>query len=127
MLSFDSVFVNLNTKSLDDMCSHLLAHDFVDNRFTLVLKSSVFQVKDKQFISKTLVVNTGNDKIELELGRGPSGSIKYGNNITSILPISTGEIMVTRELNLVTISSHHGFQIECNLLFDVCSFKLSGW
>lgn len=103
------------------MCSYLLAHDFINNHFTFILKATL---TDEKVISKTLVVHAGDDNIELELGN-PLGFIKSGSNITSILPLEIGELMVTRELNLVTISSkHRGFEIECNLKFDLCSFKL---
>jgi hypothetical protein len=118
VITFDRLFVNINSKHLDEMCSHLLAHDFVNNQFTLILKTSIK--------SKILVVQTGSDKIELELGN-PLGNLINGNNSMSALPAAIGELIVTRELNVVTISSKVGFTIECNLEFDVCSILLSGW
>lgn len=127
VLSFDQIFVNLNSKDLNEKCSHLLAHDFVTNQFTITLMTSVSKIDDKNFGSKILVVQAGNDKVELELGN-PLGSIKNGNNLTSVLPsLTPGELIITRELNVVTISSKRGFTVECNLEFDVCSILISGW
>lgn len=108
------------------MCSHLLAHDFVNNQFTFSLKSIITETQNKQLISKLLVVQAGNDIVELELGN-PLGSIKSGNNnTTSILPIKIGDsLYLEREANVVKISSkQRGFEIECNLKFDLCLFQL---
>jgi hypothetical protein len=74
---------------------------------------------------KILVVESGEDIIELELGN-PTGSIKSRSNIT-VLPEYFGDLSVMRELNVVTIASKRGFKISCNLEFDLCSFQLSGW
>jgi hypothetical protein len=111
--------------SKDEKCSYLLAHDFVENHFTIVLESKISR-DHQRFIAKTLVVKIGSENIELELGN-PLGSVKTGKNGTSILPALIGDVMITRELNVVTISSQRGFFIECNLEFDLCIFQLSGW
>ena len=136
IITFDNNFVKINvsefneldsqTNTLDGECSHLLAHDFVDNRFSFVLKSTVFKDQDQKFLSKSFVVQTGEEKVEIELG-DPMGNIKFGNNSTSILPTTFGDLIVTRELNVVTVSSRHGFVVRCNLEFDVCTIELSGW
>jgi hypothetical protein len=112
---------------LDETCSHLLAHDFVDNHFTLILRSTITTSQNENFVSKILVVQTESDHVELELGN-PFGSIKNGNNLTSALPVITSEgLLITRELNVVTITSKRGFKVECNLEFDMCLIKISGW
>lgn len=136
VITYDNNFVNfdekdfgeLNSRSqtLEEGCSYLLAHDFIDNRFSLILKPSTLYDQNRSFLSKTFVVQTGDEKIEIELGN-PAGSIHIGNNITSILPTSFGDLMITRELNVVTVSSRRGIVVRCNLEFDVCSIELSGW
>lgn len=136
IITFDNNFVNFDanefgevatrSKALSEGCSHLLAHDFVDNRFSFVLKSSVFSDQSRNFLSKTFVVESGEKTVEIELGN-PMGLIHIGNNLTSILPTSVGDLIITRELNVVTVSSRRGFTVRCNLEFDVCSIELSGW
>lgn len=111
-------------KSLDQSCSHLLAQDFIDNRFSFILKS--FASSNSKYSSKVFVVQAGDEKIEIQLGN-PMGTIHIGNNLTSILPTTIGDLIVTRELNVVTVSSKRGFIVRCNLEFDVCFIELSGW
>lgn len=136
VITYDNSFVNLDakdfgelvtrTKTLDEGCSHLLAHDFVDNRFSFVLRPSTFSDHSRDFLSKTFVIQTGDEKIEIELGNA-MGTIHIGSNLTSILPTSFGDLIITRELNVVTVSSRRGFVVRCNLEFDVCAIELSGW
>lgn len=113
-------------QTLEDGCSYLLAHDFIDNRFSFILKPSILSENSTQFLSKTFVVQTGDDKVEIELGN-PLGTIHIGNNLTSVLPTTFGNLMITRELNVVTVSSKRGFTVKCNLEYDVCLIELSGW
>lgn len=136
VITYDNSFVQFEEKdfgelvsssrALDEGCSHLLAHDFVDNRFSFILKSSLSSYQNNKMLAKIFVVQTGDEKIEIELGN-PLGTIHIGNNLTSILPTSFGDLMVTRELNVVTVSSKRGFLVRCNLEFDVCFIELSGW
>lgn len=114
------------TQTLNEGCSYLLAHDFIDNRFSFILKSSKLTNQNRNFLSKTFVIKSGDEQIEIELGN-PMGTIHIGSNLTSILPTIVGDFMVTRELNVVAVSSKRGFWVECNLEFDVCSIELSGW
>lgn len=133
VITFDNSFAKFDEKefgeiasrfqSLDEGCSHLLAHDFIDNRFSFILKPSI---SSNQIRSKIFVVQTGDEKIEIELGN-PLGTIHIGNNLTSILPTSFGDLVVTRELNVVTVLSKRGFVVRCNLEFNVCFIELSGW
>lgn len=136
IITYDTNFVNLDayefgellsrSNAFDESCSHLLAHDFVDNRFSFVLRSSIYMERNRDFLSKAFVVQAGDEKVEIELG-DPMGAIHIGNNVTSILPTIFGDLMITRELNVVTVSSRRGFEVRCNLEFDVCSIELSGW
>jgi hypothetical protein len=129
IVNFDAAdFAELKTRSqtIDEACSHLLAHDFVDKKFTFILKTSITSEENREFLSKTFVIESGNENIEIELGN-PMGSIRIGNNLTSILPTSFGDLLITRDLNVVSVSSKQGFTVKCNLEFDVCSIELSGW
>lgn len=136
IITFDSNYVTLNandfgelmtrSQKLDDGCSYLLAHDFIDNRFTFTLKTSIYSEQNHDFLSKSLVINTDSAKIEIELGN-PIGAILIGETLTTVLPTSFGDLMITRDINVVTVTSEKGFVIKCNLEYDVCSIEISGW
>lgn len=134
VITFDKNFVTFNksnftsssTKVLDEGCSHLLAHDWIDNRFSFILKSTVASDKQQKFLAKTFVIQSGDNVIEIELGT-TTGSIKVGKNSTSILPVQVDDLLVMQELNVITVSSRRGFTVWCNLEFDVCVIELSGW
>lgn len=114
------------SKTLDDQCSYLLAHDFIDGQFTITLKPSFMSLQSRDFLSKTLAIKSKNSQIEIELGN-PLGAIKIGNETTTLLPSTSGDFLITRELNVVTVTSRLGFKVQCNLEFDVCHFEMSGW
>ncbi len=111
---------------LDDQCSYLLAHDFIDGRLSIILKPSSLSVGSHKYMSKSLLIKSENSNVEIELGN-PTGKIRVGNLAMTILPTTDGDFLVTRELNVVTISSERGFRVQCNLEFDVCKIELSGW
>jgi hypothetical protein len=120
------VEVRDNSQTLSDQCSYLLAHDFIDQRFTIVLKPSSLSEKNQKFLSKSLLIQSKNSKVEVELGN-PLGEIKVGDRLTTILPATSGNLLITREVNVVTVISQQGFMVQCNLEFDVCTIELSGW
>lgn len=136
VITYDQNFVKLDAREygelteklllLDERCSHLLAHDFVENLFSIILKPSITTENKKFFLSKTIAIQSGSDAIEIELGN-PSGIIKIGDNLTSFLPTLYGDTLITRDFNVVTVSSKKGFTVKCNLEFDVCSIELIGW
>lgn len=117
VVTYDNENVNVDSKLLDDSCYHVLAHDFIDKQFTFLLKRKVN--------GKTLIVKSEN-MIEIELGN-PTGVIKIGKTASTILPVSVGDLTITRDVNVLKLISTRGFGIICNLEFDVCSFHLSGW
>lgn len=121
IVSFDNVFIDLYAKHRVKTCSYLLAHDFVSNQFTLILKNEGYKNSTRNY----LVFESGDDFVELELG-SPLGSIRSKSNIT-ILPQSFGELNIIRELSEIIITSKRGVRISCNLEFDLCSIQLSGW
>lgn len=119
-------FTSSSTKVLDEGCSHLLAHDWIDNRFSLILKSTVASDKKQKLLAKSLVIQSGENVIEIELGT-TKGPVKVGKNSTSMLPIMVDDLLVMQELNVIIVSSRRGFTVRCNLEFDVCVIELSGW
>jgi hypothetical protein len=53
--------------------------------------------------------------------------IRIGRNATTALPAQIGNTTIYREAEILYLESDNGFLLECNLLFDVCTFDLSGW
>lgn len=49
------------------------------------------------------------------------------NQPANTLPLAIGDIIVHRDLDMLTVTSAKGFILSCNLRFDVCWFELSGW
>lgn len=43
------------------------------------------------------------------------------------LPYITKQISVTREGSTVVVNTKNGFQVKCNLVHQICTFKMSGW
>lgn len=130
IITFDKTSLEFDasefSESLDDQCSYLLAHDFIEGQFTIVLKPSSVSLDSRNFMSKTLAIESNNSHIEIELGN-PLGAIKIGDQPTTLLPTTSGDFLITRELNVVTVTSRLGFKVQCNLEFDVCHFEMSGW
>lgn len=117
VVTYDNENVNIDSKLLDDSCYHLLAHDFVDNQFTFLLK--------RTSKGKILIIKSEN-LVEIELGN-PAGVIKVAKSTSTMLPIILADMSITRDVNVLKIDSKRGFTILCNLEFDVCSIHLSGW
>lgn len=114
------------SRVLDDQCSYLLAHDFIDGHFTLILKPSSLPSENQSFLSKSLIIKSKESSVEIELGN-PVGKIRVGDHPMTVLPSTNGDFLITRELNVVTVTSKRGFKVQCNLEFDVCRIELSGW
>lgn len=136
IMTFDKVNINMDpaefaewtrkSQSISDHCSYLLAHDFLDQRFTLILKPAIIKEKEQSFLSKSLLIQTKDSKVEIELGN-PQGQIKVGDRLMSILPKKDGDILITRDHDVVTVKSSTGFAVVCNLEFDMCVIEISGW
>lgn len=49
------------------------------------------------------------------------------NNQPATLPLATGDIVISRDIDQLHIESTKGFTLSCNLRFGVCWFELTGW
>ncbi|XP_069692884.1 uncharacterized protein Apoltp isoform X2 [Periplaneta americana] len=101
-------------------CTYLLAHDFVDSNFSLVImydpnnKANTHElalIVDKQVVQ----VNVFED------------SVKIQREGVRQLPTAIGDAYIYQEAQILTVESSRGFCMKCNLKFDVCTFTLSGW
>nr|CAD7407930.1 unnamed protein product [Timema cristinae] len=114
IITFDRKFIEYQ-----GTCSYLLAADFVDHNFTLVIsyddkpKRGAYEIS---FIAskKVVSVNIFNDEVTFQKGM-------------SRLPLEFGDIYVYQETSMINIDSVRGFSLRCNLKFDTCTFTLSGW
>ncbi|KAJ8955430.1 hypothetical protein NQ318_003528, partial [Aromia moschata] len=99
-------------------CTYLLATDFLDRNFTLLV--SYDDVGDTSelilLLNKTIVrINTFNDNIQI----GDSGANR--------LPAQIGDVYLYRDADILTVESSAGFILECNVKFHICLFEISGW
>ncbi|KAJ9580979.1 hypothetical protein L9F63_023840, partial [Diploptera punctata] len=101
-------------------CSYLLAQDFVDRNFSLVIsydrnnKAHMYELA--LIIGREVVlVNVFEDSVKLQ-----SEGIRQ-------LPVAVDDTYIYQEAQILTIESAKGFIIQCNLKFDVCTITLDGW
>ncbi|XP_030377336.1 uncharacterized protein LOC115626195 [Scaptodrosophila lebanonensis] len=133
-MTFDKRFVglNLNFEELTNgrrnaQCSYLLAHDFFQNNFTLLLEPAaqtrVGNGADDISTRKLSFIAYG-QLVEIDLG---TDHISINGNAQPILPLRLGPVTISRELDILSISSETEFSLHCNVQFDLCWFELSGW
>ncbi|XP_055713060.1 uncharacterized protein LOC129807664 isoform X2 [Phlebotomus papatasi] len=129
-MTFDRKFVELNVKYgkieqdvKPDQCSYLLARDWLDYNFTLILEPSINTHGDDLISARKLSLLTENEVIYIDiLGHG----VRIGNNIAS-LPALVGDTVIYRDSDVIYLHSDKGFDLACNLQFDICTLELSGW
>ena len=96
-------------------CSYLLLKDFNHERFSVVAN---FESK----IRKSITVNIGNDEFKVK----KEGKILW-NRQQIDLPLLHRETYISREGNKLFIINEKGLKISCNIISQVCIFKISGW
>lgn len=130
-ITFDKRFVSLNHKyafiendQKPDQCSYLLANDFNDFNFTLVQEPSIAMHNDKLLSTRKLAIVADGHVIDIDL---VGATIRINRNSTTSLPIQIGDTTIYRAWDILMIQSKNGFELNCNLQFDFCSFDVSGW
>lgn len=130
-ITFDKRFVSLNHKygfiendQKPDQCSYLLANDFIDYNFTLAQEPSITVHKDKLLSTRKLTIVADGHIIEVDL---VGGAVKIDRNSMTALPIQIGDTIIYRAWDILVIHSKNGFELNCNLQFDFCTFEVSGW
>jgi hypothetical protein len=85
-ITFDNNFVSIPSECyhetnpnvvLSTQCSYLLAHDYVNEDFSLILKPSVVQQNGKTFLTKKLVLITDQQTVEIDIGSAKEACIIY--------------------------------------------------
>ena len=96
-------------------CSYLLLKDFNHERFSVVAN---FENNTR----RSLDVKFGNDEFKMKR----EGKIIWNRKLTD-LPIVHQETYISREGNKLIILNEKGLRISCNIISQVCIFKVSGW
>ena len=117
MLIGDEHLITFDGKIYDfaGECNYLLLSDFGFDRFSLIGK---YQRKKRL----SLIIRTDNIKWELF----KDGRV-YVNNVRTELPIMANNSYIRQENNRIIFYNKQGFIINCNVLQNICSVKLSGW
>ncbi|KYB29704.1 hypothetical protein TcasGA2_TC031518 [Tribolium castaneum] len=98
-------------------CSYLLATDYVDRNFSVVVSY------DNSAKIHELLLLINNTVVHVNVF---TDSVKIGNDGIT-LPTQIGDTSLFLEADVFTAVSKNGFVLECNLKFDLCVFELSGW
>lgn len=130
-ITFDKRFISLNHRygyitvgQKLDQCSYLLAHDFLDGNFTIVQEPSIVNHNNNLLSSRKLAVIADHNIIDIDM---IDAVIRIDRDLTSKLPVQIGDTVIYRESEILIIRSKNGFQLSCNLQFDLCWLELSGW
>ncbi|XP_055591953.1 uncharacterized protein LOC129743787 [Uranotaenia lowii] len=124
-MSFDKRFISMDLRELQqggesNQCSYVLAHDFYNRTFTLLLEPSVHRGQNSRKI--TLIAE--DQLLEIDI---LDTSVQIARNHTTALPAQIGDTVVYRETDQLIIQSFKGFKLTCSLQYHMCSFDLSGW
>lgn len=126
-MSFDRRFVSMDLQDLlkdgqTNQCSYVLAHDFYNRSFTLLLEPSVLRESGKA--SRKITLLTDEHVLEVDV---MDASVKVDRNVTTALPAQIDDTVVYQEADLLVVQSYKGFKLTCSLQYHMCSFDLSGW
>nr|XP_018903254.1 PREDICTED: uncharacterized protein LOC109034507 [Bemisia tabaci] len=102
------------------MCSYLLAKDFLNNEFALVLQYD--RTAPKNYYMLTLI--TEGRTITIDLYRD---AVDISDMNLKQMPTQINGLAIYQENSRVIVDSSRGFSLECNLKFDICLLQLSGW
>lgn len=104
--------------SFEAECDYLLARDFIDGKFSVVVSYQRTGGK----MTKSLIFMDGSKQVKVM----PEGQIML-NGRAAELPLVMGATVVLREANQVIIKNKHGIMVECDLEYDRCTVEVSGW
>ncbi|XP_022087369.1 uncharacterized protein LOC110977488 [Acanthaster planci] len=113
-MTFDRTFYDFSSS-----CSFLLAHDFIDGNFTVVVDYN----REGPTRTKSIVLymnSTTSFEIQSDF------TVMKGKQFLE-LPVQHGRTTITRELNSVRIHNTNGITITCQVAWDLCRVNISGW
>ena len=109
-MTFDGKFFEYASE-----CSHLLARDFVNRLFAVVVNYK----RENGKLIKTITVSDTQHQVEIL----PSGEVKKDGR-TVELPLLLTEMVVLREKDQVVVKNVHGLGVVCDLTYDTCTVEL---
>uniref|UniRef100_A0A182NT55 Vitellogenin domain-containing protein n=1 Tax=Anopheles dirus TaxID=7168 RepID=A0A182NT55_9DIPT len=126
-MSFDKRFVSMELSGLQQdsassECRYLLAHDYHNRTFTLLLEPSVLADGRN---SRKITLITDDNTLAIDVF---DISVKINNKDATALPALIGtETVVYRESDLLYVQSQRGFMLACSLRYHLCWLELNGW
>ena len=99
-------------------CDYLLARDFIDGKFSVV----VSYAREGGEMKKSIIVMDGNQQVKIM----PDGQIMKDGR-SAELPMTMAKSVVLRVANMVLIKNKHGLNVECDLKHDRCTLEVTGW
>jgi len=110
-MTFDKKFYEF----AGDECSFLLARDFIDGKFSVVLN-----YEDGQ--RRSLNVHSDNKNIEIA-----SNLHVTVDGAATELPFVTTHTTVRRIADTIRVDNDHGITVTCDLSHNMCTVNVSGW
>ncbi|CAH1772638.1 unnamed protein product [Owenia fusiformis] len=99
-------------------CSYLLAHDFENNNFSVVVNYK----KTPKALLKSILVISNEKQIEIQ----SDYRVKLDSRKAE-LPIGFKNTTAVRHGNMIVISNSRGLTVKCDLPHDFCMVYMSGW
>ncbi|CAN8004489.1 unnamed protein product [Ixodes hexagonus] len=106
-------------------CTYLLARDFVDGNFTVLLKYHSDNPLPDGRIPKSIIVQLGDSYIEVFPDKG--SMFLNGQAVELPLILEDGNVIVKRVDDVVIIEDEKILKVACHLYYDVCTVKINGW
>merc|ERR1712136_442833 len=113
-----SSFMTFDKKTFDltgTGCQYLLARDFLNKDFAVAVNYDSASDPSK----KSIIFADQVDQVEIK------DKIVLVNNKPATLPLSLKSIKVHREGDVITVSRSTGAVLKCDVVMDVCTFKIS--
>eukprot|EP00092_Neocalanus_flemingeri_P021561 GFUD01023385.1.p1 GENE.GFUD01023385.1~~GFUD01023385.1.p1 ORF type:complete len:4113 (+),score=926.88 GFUD01023385.1:759-12341(+) len=110
IMTFDRGFYDFSGN-----CSYLLTSDFNHDRFSVVGNY-------ENQVRKSISINLEGKVIKIN----KDGKVLLNNNMID-LPVILDDTFLKREGHKITLLNKKGLKVICNLIHNVCTFKVSGW
>ena len=110
IMTFDKVFYDFSGN-----CSYLLTNDFNHDRFSVIAN---YENQERKSIS----INVDSKLIKIK----KDGKVLL-DNIMIDLPVVLEDTYIKREGHKITLLNKKGLKVICNLVHNICTFKVSGW
>ncbi|XP_064476537.1 apolipophorins-like [Ornithodoros turicata] len=113
------------TYSFAGECMYMLARDFVDGNFTVLIRYDTDTPTEDGTPTKSFIIKLKENLIELFPGKGAV----YMNGQPVELPLfgERGDLILTRSHDVITVEQRHHVKVSCYLYHDVCVVTVSGW